>query len=580
MAMDTWLKRLKRFFAPPVFEDAAKTRTAAFLNTLLIVLFVTLFIFTPVLLLSVEGPYSTDMLLVVALSLIVLVASLGLRLLLQRGHLSLIGWFFSLMIWGAITAWMWAGAGLTEDSSLFTYMVALIFAALAVGGGGIMLLTLLTALSVLGLHLTQVTGIFEFRGPPVTTPDLAFLLVTILLSGYLLYYAVNSLTEALQRATHHQQAQQEANRELERIRASLEELISERTRSLAQRSRYMQAAAEVSRSVNSLLDPHQLMDQVVAVLRERFGLYYVGLFLMDRKREWAVLQAGTGAAGEALLARGYRVRVGTGTVGWAIAHAQARVGSEGDGDVANPATPELPETRAEVAIPMRSRGQVLGALSVQAAEPDIFGPELISILQTMADQVAVGLDNAHLLQEAQEALEAARLAYGEVSREAWQEMLRERTNWGYRYNGVQVSPVSGSWRPAMRRAARERELVRLEGDGEAYLAIPLRVRDQIIGVLGCRKESAAATWSAEERHLLDALAGELAETLESAHLFEVTRRRAIEEQLVSEVTTQMRTTLDIDAILQTSVREFRQLFDLEEVEVRVGDLDGDNGREV
>jgi GAF domain-containing protein len=131
----------------------------------------------------------------------------------------------------------------------------------------------------------------------------------------------------------------------------------------------------------------------------------------------------------------------------------------------------------------------------------------------------------------------------------------------------------------MLRAAREGQTVRLQGEDEAYLAIPLKVRNQIVGVLGCRKEADAATWSAEERNLLDSLSDELAETLESAHLFEVTRRRAVEEQLVSEVTAQIRTTLDIDAILQTSVRELRQLFDLDEVEVRVGDLEDGKGRE-
>lgn len=577
--MATWLKELRRFLAPPIFEDAVKTRTAAFLNMLLIVLFVTLILFTTALLFTVQPPYDGEVLVILVMNLIMLAASFGFRLLLRRGYVTLIGWIFSLIIWGAITAWMWSGVGLAGDTSLFTYMVAFIFAALAVGAVGVLLLTFLTTFSVLGLYLTEVTGIFEFQGPSVTAPDLVFLLVTILLSGFLLHYAVRTLTEALERATRHERAQKEANRELERVRTSLEELVSARTQSLAQRSRFMQAAAEVSRTVNSLLDPNQLMDQVVTVIQERFGLYYVGLFLVDRKREWAVLQAGTGEAGQKMLERGHRIRVGMGMVGWSIAHAQARVAGEVGKEAERLGTPELPETRSEAAVPLRSRGQVVGALTVQAAEPGAFGPDLISILQTMADQVAVGLDNAHLFGEAQEALEAARLAYGEVSREAWRELLWERTNWGYRYNGVRVSPASGNWRPAMLRAAREEQTVRLEGEDEAYLAIPLKVRNQIVGVLGCRKEANAATWSAEERNLLDSLSDELAETLESAHLFEVTRRRAVEEQLVSEVTAQIRTTLDIDAILQTSVRELRQLFDLDEVEVRVGDLEDGKGRE-
>jgi GAF domain-containing protein len=105
---------------------------------------------------------------------------------------------------------------------------------------------------------------------------------------------------------------------------------------------------------------------------------------------------------------------------------------------------------------------------------------------------------------------------------------------------------------------------------EAVLSVPLRVRDQVIGVLDLRKPSSAETWTDEERLLIETLADQLGAALESARLYQDTRRRAAREQLVGEVTGRIRETLDLNAVLQTAVREMGLALDVDVVEVRLG----------
>jgi GAF domain-containing protein/HAMP domain-containing protein len=365
----------------------------------------------------------------------------------------------------------------------------------------------------------------------------------------------------------------------------LEQQVADRTRDLEHRSAYLEATAEVGRAAASILDPDALIQEVVELIRERFGLYYVGLFLVDEASEWAVLQAGTGEAGRTMLARGHRIRVGEGMIGWSVARGQPRVALEAGEDAVRLATAELPGTRSEAALPLQSRGRVLGALTVQHTGAGAFDPETMAVLQTMADQVAVALDNAHLFAESQEALETSRRAYGEMSHSAWTDLLRARPDWGYRYAHQTVARAEGDWQPEMLHAEQSGQIVQGDGDKRSTLAIPLKVRDEVVGVLSFRKDAprgtqaAPAEWTSEETAVLEAFAAQLEQALESAQLFQATQRRAARDRLLGEIATRMRETLDIETVLRTTVHQVRQALDLPEVVIRLMAPPADPSRE-
>jgi GAF domain-containing protein len=246
-------------------------------------------------------------------------------------------------------------------------------------------------------------------------------------------------------------------------------------------------------------------------------------------------------------------------VGWSITHAQARVALQAEADAVRVVTPELPETRSEAALPLRSRGRVLGALTVQSVEAEAFDPDAVAVLQTMADQVAVALDNARLFAESQSALEATRAAYGQVTREAWHELLRAQPDIGFRRDKEGLAPV-GKAGPSLAGEATQ----------PARVTTPITVRGQAIGVIDAHKPEAAGDWTAEEVEVMETLADQLGVALEGARLFGEAQRHAAHEEAVRHVTEEMRRGLDMESILQTTVAELGRVLGVPRVYVRLG----------
>jgi GAF domain-containing protein len=162
----------------------------------------------------------------------------------------------------------------------------------------------------------------------------------------------------------------------------------------------LQTAAAVAAAATSILDLDELIQSSVNLIQERFDLYYAGLFLIDQETNNAVLQAGTGEAGRIQVERQHKLAVGgRSLIGGATHDGLPRITQDVTLDKEWQPNPNLPETRAELALPMRVRGNIIGALTVQSVTPNAFGPELIGTLQTMADQLAVAIENARLLQQ-------------------------------------------------------------------------------------------------------------------------------------------------------------------------------------
>jgi len=207
--------------------------------------------------------------------------------------------------------------------------------------------------------------------------------------------------------------------EVARMVGELEGRVAERTQALAYRTVQLETAAQVSEAAGRLLDPGELEEQVVALIQERFDYYYVGLFLMDEHGEWtgepgrwAVLRAGTGEAGRQMLETGHKLEVGGDSmIGGCVAEGLARIALDVGEEAVRFDNPLLPETRSEMAMPLITRGQVIGAISVQSVREAAFGEQDISILQTMATQVANAIQNARLFERVQASLAQTEVLY-------------------------------------------------------------------------------------------------------------------------------------------------------------------------
>jgi CheY-like chemotaxis protein/signal transduction histidine kinase/DNA-binding LacI/PurR family transcriptional regulator len=170
-----------------------------------------------------------------------------------------------------------------------------------------------------------------------------------------------------------------------------------------ERAAQLDAAAKVSSITSSILNPSELIRQTVDLVRERFNFYYVGLFLTDASGEYAVLKAGTGEAGQKMLSQGHRLAIGNSSmVGWCIANHQARLALDVGKEAVRFNNPLLTETRSELALPLVSHGEAIGALTIQSSQPAAFSGEDVLVLQTMADQLANGIEKARLYEQAQQ----------------------------------------------------------------------------------------------------------------------------------------------------------------------------------
>lgn len=169
---------------------------------------------------------------------------------------------------------------------------------------------------------------------------------------------------------------------------------------MTKRTIQLQTAAEVSRAASSILDLEKLLPAVVELIRSHFDYYYVGIFLLNDTKNSAVLKAATGEMGEAMLSSHHKLDVGDSSmVGWSIAHGQARIALDVGDDAVRFKNPFLPLTRSEMALPLISRGAVMGAMTIQSESPSAFSPGDITALQTMADQIANTIENARLFTE-------------------------------------------------------------------------------------------------------------------------------------------------------------------------------------
>ncbi len=183
--------------------------------------------------------------------------------------------------------------------------------------------------------------------------------------------------------------------ERKRIENEQNELLKKMNR----RNTQLHTAAEVSRAASSILDLETLMPAVVELIRERFNYYYVGLFLVDGNNT-AVLRAATGEMGKKMLALGHVLDVSESSmIGWCIVHGEPRIALDVGKDAVRFKNPFLPLTRSEAALPLISRGNVIGAMTIQSSEPAAFSDDDITVLQTMMEQVANAIENARLLTE-------------------------------------------------------------------------------------------------------------------------------------------------------------------------------------
>ena len=337
---------------------------------------------------------------------------------------------------------------------------------------------------------------------------------------------------------------QDAVMGLDQERLRLQNQVQQGTYSLERRLVQIRTAAEITQSISNLLVLEELLPRVCELMKERFGLYYVGIFLIEAATDEAVLAAGTGEAGRQMLAEKHRLRVGGDSmIGWATSRRQARIALDVGKDPVRFNNPHLPETRSELALPIASQQAVLGALTIQSESEAAFDQDDVVVMQGIADSLANAIENARLFTQIQANLDEISTLHRQYLQRAWQEALESQGPQEYEF----VSPSS----PAESAA---------EMPEGSVLELPIRLREQVIGALRL-EANPEQPLGGEQLAFIESVISQAALALENARLLDETRQRAGQEMVATSMAARIWSSTDVETILRTALHELGSSLD-------------------
>jgi GAF domain-containing protein len=358
--------------------------------------------------------------------------------------------------------------------------------------------------------------------------------------------------------------------ELIEIQNTLEIRVAERTKEIEIQSQRLRVAAEIAREAASSKNLSELLERAGQLIQNRFGFYHTGLFLFDPIREYVVLTASPTEAGRQMMINGHKLRVGhTGIVGQVASTGVSRVVLDTSQDAKHEHNPLLPNTRSEMALPLRVERDIIGVLDVQSDQPQAFTDDDVSVIQILADQLAATIERARLLQKVEQNLRDLEQAYGYTTRESWKSIAESGliNNAGYRFDNVRIQPINEVPESGHEALQSGNTVVQNEvGSENGFVAIPIKLRGQPIGVvtLKLKEGHKKATINTIEQ-AVDRLAG----SLESARLFEEARHRADRELAISQMTTAISSAPGYDDILRATVEQVGKSLGDSEVSIQI-----------
>ena len=415
--------------------------------------------------------------------------------------------------------------------------------------------------------------------------------VIFILIWIISYLTIRNSRKALERSRTDALELTKSNSELQTLRTSLEKRIEERTFEadaraieLAERTEQLelanvrtkkraaqlQAISEVARVIAQVRKLSDLLPRIVKVISEQFDFYHTSIFLIDEANQFAILSAASSQGGKQMLARRYRIKVGASDlVGHVTATGSARIGSDTDHDNKSLNNPDLPNTHSEMAVPLISSNKIIGALDIQSENANAFTKEDIDVIQTLADQVSIAIENARLFDSTKKSLYEAETIYRQYIHDEWLNLTTSENILGFRYTVTGATPLENLLEASEIKKAIETGETITDNDyqsGQAILAVPIKLREEVIGVLNIRTPG-KQNWTQDEIGLVQAVADRVAVSAENARLFDQTTSRAERESAVSEITSKIRGTNNPEEMVQIAINELKEILNLTDIHI-------------
>lgn len=443
-----------------------------------------------------------------------------------------------------------------ESSIVSTVHIALIFSSVLLSQRGFLSLAILSTIAAFAAPLYSNTPVAEAES--ITRTGGVVLVIGTLLYGIQVFRA-NLDKEQLKNLT-------DTNRELEDLTTNLEQHIGARTadfeeanKKVRERAKRFQIVSDISQEISSNVDqqPKELLNRIARSISEKLGFYHVGIFLLDDTQEYAVLRATNSPGGQHMLERRHQLKVGgTGIVGYVSQSGRPRIALDTGTDAVFFNNPDLPKTRSEIALPLNYGAKIIGVLDVQSTLPSAFKDEEANLLIALANQLAIVINNVLFIEQAEHGFSSQKMNKPDGQRRD------QQMQGGYSYlpDGT-ISNAIPAKNPVIDQAIASGETVILSQPSKgnpAALTVPVKFRDQVIGIIRIESSEPSRRWTDDEVVMVQAISDRAAFALENARLFEDTIRRADQERTIAHVTTQIGASTDFNRILQTTIQELGQ----------------------
>lgn len=318
------------------------------------------------------------------------------------------------------------------------------------------------------------------------------------------------------------------------------------------RANQLQAVAHVSRVTSQIQNIEELLPRVSEVISKEFGFYHVGVFLVDTRREFAVLTASNSEGGKRMLGKNHKLRIGqTGIVGYVANTGRARIALDTGSDSVYFNNPDLPDTHSEMALPIKLGNETVGVLDIQSSKSNAFKGEDVEVLTIVAEQVSIAIYNARQFEEAQKAVAQAEEIYRQYLRREWKSSEQSDVPIGYRY---QVTGVE-----ALREIPEE-----MIQTLPSQIAVPIKLRGEIIGLLKATGNE-AYEWDQDELDIAEAVAERVALAIENARLLNDSQTQAAKEHTIGAIASKISSSTDRESILRVTVEELGKIMGAKEV---------------
>jgi PAS domain S-box-containing protein len=352
----------------------------------------------------------------------------------------------------------------------------------------------------------------------------------------------------------------------------------------------LRTAAEIARDTSATLDIRDLLRKAVNLVRERFGFYHASIFLMNPSGEFAVLEESTGIAGQQMKDSQHKLSRGSNSIiGQVTQTGEPLVINDVSQSTIYYANPLLPDTRAELAIPLKISNQVLGAVDVQSNRQNIFSEQDIAILQILADQISVAVYNSKLFARTQENINRHRMLH-EITTATSMALTAEdvlhtaveslhaampddRVSIFILENGrielrssagpeadqlTSIETTSSQWivaRTVQARKAIQSTVTDLSGNPfKSQLAVPIIYSRNVVGALMVESPHRDA-YDEFDQEIMSTLGNSIGPILYNAYLMAEVRLQVERERLIYDATSRIHRSVDIQTILKTSAAE-------------------------